>query len=169
MLAGQPAALSTERLILRPIDVAHAGAFWDVLRDPAMYDWIERAPPASPSDVEARFARIAQSIAPGREAQWLNWTVWTRENATAIGIVEATVAPENTVEVAYMFAPSVWGKGFAREAMSAAIAAMSQSGAVSFSATIDTRNVRSKALILRLGFRLSAQNTAENEEIWRRD
>lgn len=168
MLTGQPTELATARLVLRPIEIAHAAAFWDVLRDPAMYAWIERAPPASPSDVEARFARIAQSVAPGRAEQWLNWTVWTCDGDEAVGMVEATVAPSKSVQVAYMFAPCVWGKGYAREAMEAALQSMSQSGAVSFSATIDRCNTRSLALIARLGFVLSEVRGAQNEEIWRR-
>jgi len=171
MLSGQPQELITARLVLRPIRIEHAPAFWEVLRDPAMYEWIERAPPGARSDVEARFARIAriaQSIAQGRAEQWLNWTVWTRDGDEAVGIVEATVQPTNVVQVAYMFAPRVWGQGFAREAMAAALEAMSQSGAVAFEATIDTRNARSLALIKRLGFALSETHETQMEAVWRR-
>jgi len=168
MLVGQPRELTTARLTLRPISIEHAPAFWEVLRDPSMYAWIERAPPAAPSDVEARFARIAQSVAPSRAEQWLNWTVWTRDGDEAVGVIEATVQPTNVVQVAYLFAPRVWGRGFAREAMSVALDAMSQSGASAFEARIDTRNVRSLALIERLGFALVETRETEMEAIWRR-
>ena len=61
-------------------------------------------------------------MAPGRAEQWLNWTVWTRADDQAVGIVEATVTLATVAHVAYMFAPQVWGKGYAREAMQAALA-----------------------------------------------
>lgn len=166
MLRDQPVTLETAGLILRPLRPEHAAAFWEVLRHPEMYEWINRAAPQSPADVEARFARIAECIAPGRDAQWLNWTVWRREDEAPLGIVEVTVPPFNALEVAYMFSPSVWGQGYAFEAMQAALVALSQSGAVSFKATIDTRNTRSRALLQRLGFLWSETRAAQNEEIW---
>lgn len=169
MLVGQPAPLETERLLLRPIEPAHAGALWDVLRDPAIYTWIDRPPPESLHALAQRFARISQSMAPGRAEQWLNWTVWTRADAQAVGIVEATVTPAKVAHVAYMFAPQVWGKGYAREAMQAALVAMSQSGATAFEAVIDNRNARSLALVQRLGFTRVDIDAARNEERWRRE
>lgn len=169
MLAGQPALLQTERLVLRPIEAAHAEAMWAVLGDPALYEWIDRPPPASLEALTQRFTRIAQSIAPGRAEQWLNWTVWTGANDQAIGIVEATVTPAKLAHVAYMFAAPIWGKGYAREAMTAALDAMSQSGARAFDATIDCRNLRSLALVERLGFARVSVNEAAHEEIWARD
>jgi len=167
MLRDQPVTLETERLILRPLRPEHAATFWDVLRHPEIYEWIDRPPPQTPADIEARFTRIAECIVPGRDDQWLNWTVWRREDEAPLGVVEATVPPFNAPEVAYMFAPSAWGGGYAFEAMQAVLAALSQSGAGSFKATIDTRNTRSRALLQRLGFRWSETREAENEEIWR--
>lgn len=168
MLAGQPALLETERLVLRPIEPTHADAMWPVLGDPALYQWIDRPPPDSREALKQRFVRIAQSVAPGRAEQWLNWTVWTRADDQAIGIVEATVTPAKLAHVAYMFAAPIWGKGYAREAISAALEAMSQSGAVAFEAVIASRNTRSLALIERLGFARVRVNEAAHEEHWAR-
>ncbi|HYD87634.1 MAG TPA: GNAT family N-acetyltransferase [Vitreimonas sp.] len=154
---------------MRPIEPAHAEAMWPVLRDPALYEWIERAPPARLSDIEARFARISQSISPDRAEQWLNWTVWTAADDEAIGIVEATARANNEVLIAYMFSASHWGHGYAREATAAAIEAMSHSGAVAFEAIIDDRNARSLALARRLGFERISANASLHEETWRRD
>ncbi|MBC7769956.1 MAG: GNAT family N-acetyltransferase [Phycisphaerales bacterium] len=167
MLVGQPEPLQTQRLQLQPIEPAHAEAMWPVLRDPALYKWIDRAPPAHFSDVQARFARISQGRSPDRDEQWLNWTVWTGADV-AIGIVEATVRPGNEVAIGYMFGADHWGKGYAREAIAAAIAAMSGAGAAGFEAVIDARNTRSLALIERLGFQRSEVRAAAQEEVWRR-
>lgn len=152
MLEGLPCVLETDRLILRPLAPEHAPAFWEVLSDPEIYQWIPRAPPDSPGSVATRFARIAQPIVPGRDEQWLNWTVWSRENDEALGLVEATVHPSRIAHIAYMFAPRVWGRGYATEAVAAALAVMTKAGAAGFEAVIDTRNARSIALVQRLGF-----------------
>lgn len=174
MLTLSAAPLLTERLVLRPLAAADAPAFWPVLRDPALYQWIARAPPASLAEVEARFARIAQRTAPGRDDQWLNWTVWRRE--TALGLVEATARPDHSVLVAYLFASGAWGRGYATEALAAAIAALEQAGAARFEATIDTRNAASRALVARLGFHRAETRASDDiiagapsqEEVWRR-
>lgn len=169
MLALPDASITTERLTLRPLRLEHAAAMWEVLRDPAIYAWIDRAPPATPDDVAARFARIAQSLADGRAEQWLNWTVWTRADDAPIGVVEATVPPSNVVHIAYMFASRVWGRGFAREAVAAAMDAMSAAGADAFEAVIDVRNAPSIALARRLGLRRVATRASGDggvDEIW---
>jgi [ribosomal protein S5]-alanine N-acetyltransferase len=170
MLALPDAPITTERLTLRPLRLEHAAAMWQVLRDPAIYAWIDRAPPAAPGEVEARFARIAHSVADGREEQWLNWTVWTRADGAPIGIVEATVPPSRVVHIAYMFASRVWGRGFAREAVAAAMDAMTAAGAYVFEAVIDARNTASIALARRLGFRRIGARAGDDgsaDEIWR--
>lgn len=174
MLDIADAPLLTTRLRLEPIAVAHARAMFDVLRDPAIYCWIPQEPPASVADVEARFARISQRTAPGRDAQWLNWTVW--RDAEAIGIVEATVSADATADIAYLFSPRIWGQGFASEAVAAALDAMAAAGATRFDATLDARNAPSRALVQRLGFSCIAHNPRaaqfkgewSDEEVWRR-
>ncbi len=167
----------TERLALRPVETAHAEAMWPVLREPALYQWIARAPPAALSDVEARLQRTSVRIAEGRADQWLNWTVWLREQDEAIGIVESTVPPSRVVEIAYMFAPRHWGRGYANEAVRAAMEALATGGAAAFEATIDTRNAASRALAAKLGFRLIETRPSGDiiagapslEEVWRRE
>lgn len=177
MLDVSTAPIFTERLRLEPLRPAHARAMWAVLRDPALYQWIARPPPASQEELAARFARIAQRTVPGRAEQWLNWSVWTRSDGDAIGVVEATATPAGMVHIAYMFAPRVWGQGCAVEAVAAAIDAMTQAGARQFEAVMDTRNAASRALARRLGFqhvetRASDDRiggAASEEEVWRRE
>jgi ribosomal-protein-alanine N-acetyltransferase len=177
MLDVSTAPILTPRLKLEPLRPAHAPAMWEVLRDPALYQWIARPPPGSQEELAARFARIAQRSAPGRAEQWLNWTVWTLDAEEAIGIVEASATPANMVHIAYIFASRVWGNGYASEATAAAIDAMSRGGATAFEAALDTRNAASRALAQRLGFRHSETRAsadiiagaASSEEMWRRD
>jgi RimJ/RimL family protein N-acetyltransferase len=168
-----PIELMTQRLVLRPVQIDHAAALWEALRDPAIYTWISRAPPAALADMRTRFAGIEAPIVAGRDDQWLNWTVWTRDADAAIGMVEATVPPSNIVSIAYMFAPRIWGHGYASEAVAAALEAMSRAGAKAFEAIIDQRNTPSLALARRLGFSAIESRDATDgvgglEIVWRR-
>ena len=177
MLSVSTAPIVTPRLILWPVHPAHAAALWPILSNPALYAWIAREPVRTLSDVERRLARIAQRTAPNRVEQWLNWTVRQRDTGEAIGIVENTVAPSQSVQVAYLFSPPIWRQGYASEAMHAALGAMQNAGALSFEATIDTRNAASRALTSKLGFRLIETRASDDviagapsvEELWRRD
>ena len=177
MLSVSTAPIATPRLILWPVHPTHAAALWPILSNPALHTWIAREPLRTLSDVERRLARIAQRTAPNRVDQWLNWTVWRRDTGEAIGIVENTVAPAQTVQVAYLFSPSIWRQGYASEAMHAVLDAMQNAGATACDATIDTRNAASRALAPKLGFRLIETRASDDiiagapsmEELWRRD
>lgn len=169
--------LLTERLELIPVAPNHTYALWPVLSDPALYQWIPREPPATPADVEARLRRTAQRTAPGRDDQWINWTVLRQDTGDAIGVVETTVQPTHKVLIAYLFASNIWRQGYASEAMAAALSAFEHAGATAFEATIDTRNLASRALASKLDFQLIETRASDDiiagapsmEEVWRRD
>jgi ribosomal-protein-alanine N-acetyltransferase len=166
----------TERLLLRPVDVADAAAMWPMLGDAALYQWIARKPPASRAQIEERFARISERTAESRSDQWLNWTVWLTDGASAVGIVETTVPPTHVASIAYQFGRTFWGRGYASEAVGAVIALLEGAGMVAFKATIDSRNLASRALASRLGFTLIETRPSDDiiggapsmEEVWRR-
>ncbi len=166
MLAAAAAPLMTPRLELRRTRVEDATAMLEALRDPAMYAYLPRSPPKSIADVKAHFTRITQETAPGRSEQWLNWTVWRRDDGAAIGMVEATVDAARGVAVAYLFDPRVWRRGYAREATGAMIAHLAAQGARGFEAIIDVRNAASRALVAALGF--AHVQTRGIDETWRR-
>jgi [ribosomal protein S5]-alanine N-acetyltransferase len=166
----------TERLLLRPVAAADAAAMWPVLGDPALYQWIARSPPASLAEIEQRFGRISQRTAEGRADQWLNWTAWLPDGLSAVGIVETTVTPTYVASIGYLFGRAFWGRGYASEAVAAVIALLGAAGVVAFEASIDTRNLASRALASRLGFTLIETRPSDDiiggapsmEEVWRR-
>lgn len=166
----------TERLLLRPVVVADAAAMWPVLGDAALYQWIARAPPASLAEIERRFERISQRTAEGRDDQWLNWTAWLPDGVSAVGIVETTVPPTHVASIGYLFGQAFWGRGYASEAVAAIMTLLEAAGMVAFEATIDTRNLASRALASRLGFTLIETRPSDDiiggapstEEVWRR-
>lgn len=175
MLLVTSEPMLTERLTLRRLQPTDAETLWPVLADTRIYTFIPRDPPARLSDLETRFARIAAETAPDRKSQWLNWVVSTSTNDAAIGIVEATISPDHEVEIAYMFASSIWGKGYAREAVAAALAHLTNAGARAFNATLDTRNDASRRIVAALGFSLMEvrekveffKDAWSDEETWR--
>lgn len=166
MLTVSRDSIFTPRLELRRTRTEDAAAMFDALRDPAMYEFIPRKAPASAADVELRFARVMQETAPDRLDQWLNWTVWLRETGAGLGTIEATVKPNNSAEIGYLFDPRVWRRGYGREAVSAMLDHLTECGATTFEAGIDIRNTASKALATALGFK--HVETRGLDETWRR-
>lgn len=165
MLNVTRASLRTPRLSLRRVQVEDAQALWQALRDPLVYAWIAREPPVSPAAMRARLERITQELMPGRADQWLNWTIWL--DREAIGIVEATVHPDRSVDVGYMLSPAHWRRGFAREAVSAVLHELFAKGATRIDATIDTGNTASEALAHALGFTIVEARPLQREHVWR--
>lgn len=153
--------LTTERLTLEPLTVAHAAELWPALGDARLYAFIPRPPPASHDELARRFARISVRCAPCRDEQWLNWIV--RHASTAIGRVEVTIQADRTALLAYELVHDAWGHGYAAEACAAVIEHLfAEFPLARIVAEIDARNTRSIALALRLGFRHTATQDGEH-------
>ena len=165
MLSVSRNPILTPRLELRRTRTEDAAAMFDALRDPLIYLYLPRRPPASVTEVERRFARVMAETAPDRAEQWLNWTVWLRNTGAPLGTVEATISPNGGVSIGYLFDPRFWRRGFGREAVGAMRDHLMQCGASAFEATIDIRNAGSRALVSSLGFRHAGTNGAD--ETWR--
>ena len=138
-----------------------------VLSDPAIYRYIDEAPPASVEAVAERHGRqMAGRSADGSEL-WFNWIV--RENATgkAIGYVQATVIGERAW-IAYVIAPSSQGKGLGREATEAMMQILRERNATSlFQAEADKGNAASRNLLRSLGF-VEVPGAKDNDQRYER-
>lgn len=165
MLDVSRAPLFTPRLELRRTRIEDATAMFEALRHPEMYRYVPHKTPTSAADVETRFARVMQETAPDRLDQWLNWTVWRREDGAPLGTVEATVSQHHAVSIGYLFDPRIWGRGYATEAVKAMMDHLRTQGALVFKAEIDIQNSASKALVRRLGFQHAFTEGAD--EFWR--
>lgn len=67
--------------------------------------------------------------------------------------IEATVLPNRSAEIAYVFAPKFWGQGYAQEACEQMLAILRNGyGVITVTAEVDTRNTSSVRLLERLGF-----------------
>lgn len=156
-------------LALEPQTAAHAAEMFEVLGDPAIYEF-ENAPPASLEWLRTRFEKLeSRRSGDGRE-QWLNWVIRVPP-AELIGYVQATVRMDGSAGIAYELCSAYWGRGLAR----AAVAAMMDELATQYRVTLFTAvakrpNFRSTRLLERLGFtpgseKLRAQLGVEGDEV----
>jgi len=139
-------------LVLEPQCAAHAAEMFDVLSDPAIYEF-ENSPPESLGWLEQRFARLESRASPNGQEQWLNWVIRLPTGALA-RYVQATIAHDRTAHIAYEIGSKFWRQGIGSTAVSAMLGELAATYAVhTFAATLKARNYRSVALLRRLGFR----------------
>ncbi|MFD5703468.1 GNAT family N-acetyltransferase [Streptomyces lasiicapitis] len=83
--------ITTERLALEPLRVAHAEEMAAVLGDPALHAFIGGAP----DDVDTLRARYARMVAgsPDPRTSWCNWVITVPAEGHLAGTVQATVRP----------------------------------------------------------------------------
>ncbi|MGZ8993325.1 MAG: GNAT family N-acetyltransferase, partial [Burkholderiaceae bacterium] len=108
----------TPELTLEPLHTSHAEAMFELLRDPAIYQYLDYSPPASVEYLRGVYARLEARKSPDGSESWLNWVIHPRDLAP-VGYVQATVASNRTAHVAYVLASRYWGHGHAQRAMQA--------------------------------------------------
>jgi len=140
--------IRTARLVLEPLTVAHAPAMFAILSDAALYTYLDFPPPPSLEDLQRVYAKLESRRSPDGTEEWLNWII-VRDGAP-IGVVQATIDPDRSANVAYVLGSAHWGNGYAIEAVTAMLAELD---GCKFFATADAGNARSIRLLERLGFR----------------
>lgn len=142
--------LATERLRLRPLRVEDAEALHPTLADAELMTWWSSAPHSSVEETRAYFAaRIDRD-----PVDWRCWAITLAGDDSAIGWVAAGEKRQGGVtEIGYLLAREHWGKGVAREAISAVIDRLFAEGQRRVFADTDPDNAPSLALLERLGFR----------------
>jgi RimJ/RimL family protein N-acetyltransferase len=147
--------LHTPRLRLEPLAAHHLAAWADALAAPEIGTYIG-GPDVEGLDalaerIEALLAGPPEHFA---ERAWVNLMVFDHD--VMVGRVEAAVY-DGWAEVAYLFSPTVWGRGYATEAVLALLDALRSAGVVEFAAAVHPDNAASVRLLERLGFeRLTA-------------
>lgn len=106
--------LETERLILRPMVVTDAPAFFALDTDPDVYRFTGESPPTSVAEVEQRIASYPdyKDYGFGRMACVL------RKTSDTIGFCGLKKLPEldGEIDIGYRLTPAHWGQGLATEA-----------------------------------------------------
>jgi RimJ/RimL family protein N-acetyltransferase len=164
-----PAAtrIDTRRLILEPLQAAHAEEMLSVLRDAALYEYTGGAPPTR-AELRARYASQVSGRSPDGTQGWLNWIVRERGRLTAVGTVQTTLVREGedmVAEIAWVIGVPHQRRGYATEAAAAMVAWLTRHGVMTVTAQIHTRHTASIAVATRLGL-AATRTVVDGETRW---
>lgn len=144
--------LETERLLLEPLRRKHAIALYSLLQDERIYQYIPQDPPTSLEALEKRYQRLETRRSPDETEIWLNWAVYIKERKVYAGCIEATLSANNSGQIAYLFSPLYWKRGYAYEACRHLVTNLRSYDITEIVAEVDTRNTPSVLLLQKLGF-----------------
>lgn len=146
--------LRTDRLVLEPLQEAHASEMFRVLVDPIIHTFLQERPPFTEDELRARNRLLEKRKSPDGANDLFSWVV--RDiGGEMFGFVTATVFARGTAELAVVLSPRVWRKGYAREALGTVMKDLQKRHRVNaFFATAAPRNDPAIKLFQRLGFRL---------------
>lgn len=155
--------LETQRLSLEPLEPKHAAALYPCLTDPRIYRFIPQEPPLSLDALEKNYRSRCRGGSPDGKDIWLNWAMRLRDQGPYIGLLEATVHPDHSADIAYFVFPDFGRKDYAKEGCRKMIECLfAEFGVAQIAATMDTRNEASVRLAESLGFsRVSIQKGAD--------
>jgi len=146
-----PFAPYTQRIAFEALTPAHAQPLLAGMADPSLYRWIDRTPPDL-ATLADRFRRISHPYAKNGDL-WLNWALRSPATGEYLGVAEATVHPDRVAEIAYFIFSPHQRRGYAVEAMTAAIAHLVRDYRVHrLVIETDTRNLASQRVAEKLGF-----------------
>jgi RimJ/RimL family protein N-acetyltransferase len=164
-------ALQTVRLTLEPLRVDHAAEMTPVLADPSLYGFTGGGPPTLEA-LRAQYERQATGRSPDGAESWLNWIVRRRDDASAIGFVQAAISSDPpqapvTAVLAWVIGARFQGQGYAREATGALVDWLQRVGVGRLVAYINAENAASIAVARALGM-APTDERVDGEVVWAR-
>lgn len=148
-----PITLDTPRLSLRWLDERDLNDLYAIYSDPEVTRYWSAAPWTSMDQARTKLEQLAQGH---RDGTGLAFGVQLKDDGPMIGTVSLYDFFESNrrCELGYAFARAYWGKGYAAEAVEAALEhAFAVLGMNRIEADIDPRNEASARLLERLAFR----------------
>lgn len=157
----EPDTLVTERLRLRPVGADDAAALLALFRtafvrryllDDALVelDWVS----TKLGESEAMFDRRGFGL----------WSAFPGDGSELIGFC-GFIAESDEPRLIYGLSEAVSGRGFAREAVLAVVAFVSDRGLDPIRASVDAANVASRALLDALGFKVVQTSRGHSGEV----
>lgn len=142
-----PHALSTERLRLRRLQIQDAEALFVARSDPEVCRYWSTPPHESVDDTRSELERFLS----GNSA--VSWAITLPPDDDALGWVTVIDVRSGVAELGYILRRTLWGRGYAAEAVQAVVHEVFSKGLVHrLAADIDPRNRASIKLVERLGF-----------------
>ncbi|HUF73874.1 MAG TPA: GNAT family N-acetyltransferase [Gammaproteobacteria bacterium] len=120
-LAELDARISTARLELTPLRRDHAEEMFSILSDVSLYEHTRGVPPASVSELHARYTYLESRRSPDGTEAWLNWVLVEIATGMSIGYVQVTVTSQHA-DIAWVVGTLWQRRGFATEAANAVVA-----------------------------------------------
>ena len=152
--------LFTTLCILEPQTGAHAPEMYEVLCDPAIYQY-EGVPPPSLEKLANGLRRRESRMSPDGKERWLNWAV-RLPSGELTGYVQGTVYESGAAYVAYEFSSKYWRQGIGSSAVARMLDDLRDLYSVhTFVAVLKTANFRSMGLLRKLGFSLGTDADAK--------
>jgi RimJ/RimL family protein N-acetyltransferase len=143
----------TSRLHIEALRIEHLPALEQALRHEAVYAHIGGRVPTLEQFTRGLTRALAGPPAERTGERWLNYLVREAGTGRVLGRLEATVHAGHA-EVAFLFDPSVWGRGYATEGLAWLHAELARvAGPVPCWATTVPDNRRCQALLQRAGYR----------------
>jgi len=139
----------TRRLSIEPLDETHAESLFAALDDPRVGAHIGGPDVSTLPALRERIARLRAGPPATSGEVWANWAVLS--DGTVIGRIEATLHG-GIAEIAYVFGPRWWGRGYATEATRWLLDELRRQGVQACWATVAPENEASVRLLRRLGF-----------------
>lgn len=144
--------LATERLILEPLEIAHAVKLYAGLSEATLYKFVPEDP-LTLQELTERYERIVRGPRDNNIELWRNWAVRLQDSGDYIGMIETSIFPNDYAYLAYFVFASRHRQGYAHEACSAVLAHVRETYAVErVVAEMDVRNTASWRLVESLGF-----------------
>ncbi|MBK6295170.1 MAG: GNAT family N-acetyltransferase [Rhodoferax sp.] len=139
------------RLLIEQLRSDHLAELATELRHPAVYEYIGGVPTLH--DFVLDRERALRGPSQANDAQlWLNFLVREHSSGAMLGRVEATVH-DSIAEVAFLFGPPHWGRGYALEALAWLHEEIDRRcGVRNLWATTVPTNVRCQSLLRRSGY-----------------
>ena len=163
------AEITTERLVLTPLQPEDAEEMVEVLGDERLHEYIGGRP-ASPDELRHRYAALAEGSTDPHE-MWLNWIARRRSDARPLGTVQATLTAEDgrwVAEVAWVVGVAWQGQGFASESAAALVDRLWSCGVRTVVAHVHPDHRASAVVAERAGLRPTAEEV-DGEQVWRSD
>ncbi|MGH8225949.1 MAG: GNAT family N-acetyltransferase [Gammaproteobacteria bacterium] len=145
--------ISTERLLLRPLDESDAPAVFALNTDPKVMRYMSKPPWTS---MDEAYALIAKHTAAMAADEYLHLGIERKSDGRLIGMCTLFRFSEQCrrAEIGYGLISPAWGCGYMHEALTALLNyGFSELFLNRVEADIDPRNEASAKSLLRLGFR----------------
>lgn len=140
------------RLLIEPLRAEHLAELSIHLRHPDVYEYIGGVPSLEDFVLDREIAALRGPRLATSNEPWLNFLVRDSATKQMLGRLEATLH-DGIAEVAFLFSPTHWGKGYARESLAWLHREIQNThGIASFWATTVTANTRCQALLHWAGY-----------------